>query len=115
MLLYVRFKLFKPGTCDNLSTRDMLKQTEAEKIMQPFLTKVSSRRQVLRYLQEGSNYTDGIHGKYCNQKTQRNTFCLANNSGAREGGRHSHWLFTICMGKPVGPRFRQMVRKIQDW
>ena len=24
-------------------------------------------------------------------------------------------LFTIYMGKPVGPRFRQMVRKIQDW
>ena len=34
----------------------MLKHTEAEKIMQPFLTTVSSRRQVLRYLQEGSNY-----------------------------------------------------------
>ena len=41
-------------------------------------------------------------------------FVSANNSGAREGGTHSHWLFTICMGKPVGPRFRQMVRKIQD-
>ena len=106
-------KQFKPGTRDNLSTRDMLKQTEAEKIMQPFLTKLSSRRQVLRYLQEGSNYTDGIHAKYCNQKTQRNTFCLANNSGAREGGTHSHWLFTICMGKPVGPRFRQMVHKFR--
>ena len=36
LLLYVRFKLFKPGTCDNLSTRDMLKYTEAEKIMQLF-------------------------------------------------------------------------------
>ena len=82
----------------------MLKQTEAEKIMQPFLTKVSSRRQVLRYLQEGSNYTDGIHAKYCKKI----------NSGAREGGTHSHRLFAICMGKPVGPRLRQMVRKIQD-
>ena len=90
----------------------MLKQTEAEKMMQPLLTKVSSRRQVLQYLQEGSNYSDGIHAKYCNQKTQRNTFCLANNSGAREGGTHSYRLFTICMGKPVGPLFRQMVRKI---
>ena len=115
MLLYVRFKLFKPGTCDNLSTRDMLKHTEAEKIMQPFLTTVSSRRQVLRYLQEGSNYTDGIHAKYCNKKTQRNTFSFGNNSGAREGGTHSHRLFAICMGKPVSPRLRQMVRKIQDW
>ena len=49
----------------------MLKHTEAEKIMQPFLTTVSSRRQVLRYLQEGSNYTDGIHAKYCNKKTSK--------------------------------------------
>ena len=93
----------------------MLQRTEAEKMMEPFLTKVSSRRQVLRYLQEVSNYTDGIHAKYCNKKTQRNTFCLANNSGAGEGGTHSHRLFAICMGKPVGPRFRQMVRKIPDW
>ena len=46
----------------------MLKHTQAEKIMQPFLTKVSSRRQVRRYLQKGSNYTDGIHAKYCNKK-----------------------------------------------
>ena len=51
--------------------RDMLKHTEAEKIMQPFLTKMSSRRQVLRYLQEGSNYTDGIHAKYCNKKNSK--------------------------------------------
>ena len=70
---------------------------------------------MLRYLQEGSNYTDGIHAKYCNKKTQRNTFSFGNNSGAREGGTHSHRLFAICMGKPVGPRLRQMVRKIQDW
>ena len=50
-----RFKLFKPGTlCYNLSTRDSVekkkkkdeektnntKQTEAEKMMQPFLIKV---------------------------------------------------------------------------
>ena len=61
---------------------------------------------MLRYLQEGSNYTDGIHAKYCNKKTQRNTFSFGNNSGAREGGTHSHRLFAICMGKPVGPRVK---------
>ena len=25
------------------------------------------------------------------------------------------WLFTIYLGKQVGPRFRQMISKIQDW
>ena len=48
-----RFKLFKPGTCYNLSTRDSAekkkkkkkltnktKQTEAKKMMQPVLIKV---------------------------------------------------------------------------
>ena len=25
------------------------------------------------------------------------------------------WSLAIYMGKPVGPRFGQMVRKIQDW
>ena len=45
--------------------------------MQPFLTKVSSRRQVLRYLQEGSNYTDGIHAKYCNKKTLKEIHFLS--------------------------------------
>ena len=48
----------------------------------------TGRRQVLRYSYEGSNYTDGIDAKYYNQKTKRNTFCLANNSGALARGTH---------------------------
>ena len=51
----------------------------------------TSRRQVLK---EGSNYTDGIHAKYCSQKTKRNTFCLANNSGALARVRNS---FTLAV------------------
>ena len=54
-----------------------------------------------------------LYNKFLSPLLKRNTFCLANNSGALARGTHSHWLllFTICMGRPVGPRFRQMVRK----
>ena len=40
-----------------------------------------------------------------------------NSAKIRFGGIDNRRLFTIYiwMGKPVGPRFRQMVRKIQDW
>ena len=49
--------------------------------------------------------------KFLSPLLKRNTFCLANNSGALARGTHSHWLFTICIGRPVSPRSRQMVRE----
>ena len=63
--------------------------------------------------QSSRDYFVRLYNKFLSPLLKRNTFCLANNSGALARGTHSHWLllFTICMGRPVGPRFRQMVRK----
>ena len=63
--------------------------------------------------QSGRDYFVRLYNKFLSPILKRNTFCLANNSDALARGTHSHWLllFTICMGRPVGPRFRQMVRK----
>ena len=93
--------------------------------------------------QSSRDYFVRLHNKFLSALLKRNTFCVANNSGALARGTHSHqpvnrlsvwgkkqqgkgsspldqrpvdrlhshWLFTICMSRPVGPRFRKMVRK----
>ena len=50
-----------------------------------------------------------MFGKIITQLYPRLKFNCRAVYGALQG------LFTICMGKPVGPRFRRMVRNIQDW
>ena len=61
--------------------------------------------------QSSRDYFVRLHNKFLSALLKRNTFCVANNSGALARRTHSHWLFTICMSRPVGPRFRQMARK----
>ena len=35
--------------------------------------------------------------------------------GKSKSGWNKYMVFTICIGKPAGSRFGQMVSKIQDW
>ena len=61
--------------------------------------------------QSSRDYFVRLYNKSLSPLLKRNTLCLANNSSALARGTHLRWLFIICMGRPVGPRFRQMIRK----